>query len=175
MAYSNQELSDFEDIRTLKHRYFRAIDTIDLPLLDTLFTEDVTVDYRGGRYRVQLSGKSDMIDFLANSFHSGLAAMHYGHMPEITLTGEHTADGLWYLEHVMIGLERKTFGCGSAIYRDRYRRENGMWKIAHTEYDSIVEVVWPLGEERITAHYLGTAGRKPHERTDISHLIQWTD
>ena len=29
MAYTLQQLSDLEDIRTLKHRYFRGIDTAD--------------------------------------------------------------------------------------------------------------------------------------------------
>ena len=173
MAYTLQQLSDFEDIRTLKHRYFRAIDTADKPLLETLFTDDVAVDYRGGRYRVTLSGKADMIDFLLNSFHSGLVPIHHGHGPEIELVGEDAAKGTWYLEDVVIGLERKTSGYGSALYYDEYRREGGSWKIARTEYDRLVEVVRPLADERVTAHYLGTASRQPDERGDISQLIHW--
>lgn len=175
MAYTLQQLSDFEDIRTLKHRYFRAIDTADQALLETLFTDDIEVDYRGGRYRVTLTGKADMVDFLLNAFHSGLVSIHHGHGPEITLIGDDLAEGIWYLGDMMIGLERGTSGYGSAIYRDVYRREGGQWKIARTEYDRVVEVVRPLDDERITAHHLGTAGRKPDERTDISHLIQWTE
>lgn len=174
MAYTLQQLSDFEDIRTLKHRYYRGIDTADVALLDTLFTDDVTVDYRGGGYRVTLSGREKMIQFLANSFHSDFAAMHQGHMPEITLTGEDTAEGIWYLEDVAIFTDRRIHTSGSAIYRDRYRREDGRWKIAHTEYDRIMEVVRKLApDEEITSHYLAKAGLKPSERTDISHLITW--
>src|SRR5579864_6509956 len=56
MTYTLQQLSDFEDIRTLKHRYFRCIDTANLTELNALFTENVRVDYRGGGYRVQLQG-----------------------------------------------------------------------------------------------------------------------
>jgi hypothetical protein len=84
MAYTLQELSDFEDIRTLKHRYFRGIDTADAALLAGLFTEDLVVDYRGGNYRVQVKGRKDMLEFLANSFSSQAVAMHHGHMPDIT-------------------------------------------------------------------------------------------
>ena len=174
MAYTLQQLSDLEDIRTLKHRYFRGIDTADLALLGTLFTEDLTVDYRGGTYRVRLEGRDNMLEFLANSFHSGAVAMHHGHMPEITLTGEDSAEGIWYLEDIFIDVERKDHTIGSAIYRDAYRREDGLWKIARTEYDRVFEMIRPLAADaQITSHHLATAGRKPEQRSDISHLIEW--
>ena len=174
MAYTVQQLSDLEDIRTLKHRYFRGIDTADLPLLGTLFTNDLTVDYRGGTYRVRLEGRDNMLEFLANSFHSGAVAMHHGHMPEITLTGENAAEGIWYLEDIFIDVERSSHTIGSAIYRDVYRREDGVWKIARTEYDRVFEMIRPLAADaQITSHHLATAGRKPEERSDISHLIEW--
>lgn len=174
MAYTLQQLSDLEDIRTLKHRYFRGIDTADAALLGTLFTNDLTVDYKGGTYRVRLEGRDKMLEFLANSFHSGAVAMHHGHMPEITLTGEDSAEGLWYLEDIFIDVERSSHTIGSAIYRDVYRREDGVWKIARTEYDRVFEMIRPLAADaQITAHHLATAGRKPEDRSDISHLIEW--
>lgn len=175
MAYTLQQLSDFEDIRTLKHRYFRGIDTADMALLSTLFTEDIGVDYRGGTYRVRLNGRDNMIEFLANSFNSRSVAMHHGHMPEITLTGEDVAEGIWYLEDIFIDLDGRTHTIGSAIYRDRYRREDGVWKIAQTEYDRVIEMIRPLPQDaQITSHHLASAGRKPEELKDISHLIEWT-
>lgn len=174
MAYTLQQLSDLEEIRTLKHRYFRGIDTADSALLAGLFTTDVVVDYRGGTYRVGLSGRDNMLDFLANSFHSGAVAMHHGHMPDITLTGPNTATGLWYLEDIFINLEQRTHTIGSAIYKDEYRREGGSWLISRTEYDRVIEMIRPLPEDaQITAHYLAKVGRKPEERGDISHLISW--
>ncbi len=174
MAYTLQQLSDIEDIRILKHRYFRGIDTADMALLSPLFTKDVTVEYRGGNYRVKLAGYDAMMQFLVNSFHSGAVAMHHGHMPEITLTGEDEAEGIWYLEDIFINLEDKLHTIGTAIYRDRYRREDGAWRIAHTEYDRVIEVVTPLDPNaRIASHHLGKVGLKPHERVDISHLIEW--
>jgi len=173
-AYTLQQLSDLEDIRNVKHRYFRGIDTADMALLETLFTDDVEVDYRGGTYRVRVTGRADMLEFLANSFHSGAVAMHHGHMPEITLTGEDTAAGIWYLEDIFINLESRSHTIGSAIYRDQYRREDGQWRISRTEYDRIFEMIRPLAADaRITSHHLATSGRKPGERTDIGHLIAW--
>ena len=45
-----RELHDIEMIKQLKHRYFRAIDMADHGLLDSVFTDDIKVDYRGGTY-----------------------------------------------------------------------------------------------------------------------------
>ena len=174
MAYTLRQLSDFEDIRTLKHRYFRGIDTADLELLKPLFTEDVEVDYRGGTYRVKLAGRDNMLEFLANSFNANAVAMHHGHMPEIELTGDDRAEGIWYLEDLFIARDTRIKTAGTALYRDVYRREDGRWKIARTEYDRVMELVSTLEPEiEITSHYLAGAGLQPDRLTDISHLIDW--
>jgi len=174
MGYSLQQLSDLEEIKVLKHRYFRGIDTADWPLLDGIFTADVNVEYIGGDYHVKLTGAEAMMEFLANSFHSGALAMHHGHMPEITFTGEDGAEGLWYLEDIFINLEEEFHTFGTAIYRDRYLRQGGEWRIASTVYDRVMEVTEPLhAGARYVCHRLGRTGRKPGERTDISHLIKW--
>ena len=100
--------------------------------------------------------------------------MHHGNMPEITLTGDDTAEGIWYLFDIFIDTERASQTVGSAIYKDRYRRENGAWVIAHTEYDRIMELVSRLDPDtKVSARYLAKAGLKPDARQDISHLISW--
>ena len=176
MAYTLQQLSDFEDIRTLKHRYFRAIDTADLDLLASVLSADVDIDYRGGGYRVKLKGRENLIDFIANAFSEGLVAMHQGHNPEITLTGEDSAEGIWYLEDVVLKLPENRYVAGSALYRDVYRREDGQWKIARSEYDRVVEFSWPIPPDLIIhAHYLAQHGRKLKDLTDVSHLISYDD
>jgi hypothetical protein len=97
-------------------------------------------------------------------------------MPEITLTGADTAEGIWYLEDIFINVESRTHTIGSAIYKDLYRRDGGAWKIARTEYDRVIELIFPLDPTaKLTSHLLARTGRKPKERRDISHLIQWTE
>jgi SnoaL-like domain len=174
MAYTLQQLSDLEDIRTVKHRYFRSIDTADMAMLDTLFTDDVFVEYIGGGYRVQLEGKANMLEFIANSFPETALAMHHGHMPDISFTGPDTAEGIWYLEDVFIDLELGKHTAGSALYRDHYVRQESGWKIARTIYERVIEIVYPISKDgEITAHYLAKHGRKLADRTDISHLLKW--
>ncbi len=175
MPMTLQQLSDLEEIKVLKHRYFRAIDTADMAMLATLFTEDLACTYNGGTYKVSLSGREAMLEFLANSFHSGAASMHVGAMPEIALTGDNSATGIWSLQDVFIDLEKDEHTFGTAIYTDTYRREGGVWKIASTYYDRVIEVLTPFSETRgrVSVQRLATIGRKPEERTDISHLIHW--
>ncbi len=175
MAFTLQQLSDIEEIKILKHRYFRAIDTADMDLLAGLFTDDIACTYNGGTYKVSFHGREAMLEFIANSFHSGCAAMHHGHMPEITMTGDTTAKGIWYLEDVFIDVEKDEHTFGTALYTDTYRCVGGTWKIATTYYDRLVEVVTPFSQMpgRLTVQRLAAVGRKPEERTDISHLITW--
>ena len=53
-----QMLLDIEEIKNLKHRYFRAIDMADFDLLDGVFAENITIDYRGGTYRWESEGRN---------------------------------------------------------------------------------------------------------------------
>lgn len=174
MAYTLLQLSDLEEIKVLKSRYFRGIDSADWALLEGMFTQDVIVEYIGGDYHVKLKGAEAMMEFLANSFHSGTLGMHQGHSPEITFSGPDEAEGIWYLEDIFINLEEQFHTFGTAIYRDRYVREEGTWRMASTVYDRVMEVTEPLHESaRYVVSRLAAKGLKPEERRDISHLITW--
>lgn len=176
MAYTVQQLSDLEEIKVVKSRYFRGIDTADWALLDGMFTDDVNVEYVGGDYHVKLTGADAMMQFLANSFHSGTLAMHQGHLPEIAFTGPDSADAVWYLEDIFINLEEAFHTFGTAIYRDRMVRRDGRWQIASTVYDRVMEVTEPLHEgARYVVSRLAAKGLKPDQRRDISHLITWEE
>ena len=67
MGYTLQQLSDLEEIRQLKARYFRCIDTGAEAELATLFTDDVAIDLKGGGYRLQVNGRAEMVDFVAGT------------------------------------------------------------------------------------------------------------
>ena len=53
------------------------------------------------------------------------------------------------LEDVFINLEERLHTVGTAIYRDRYRREDGAWRIARTEYDRVMEIVSPIDPDAV--------------------------
>ena len=98
MKFTVEQLSDLEEIKQLKHCYFRSIDTGNAADLATVFTEDVTIDYRGGGYRARLQGRQNMLDFIGSAFNSDVVAQHLGHCPEIVFTSPDSAEGTWYLE-----------------------------------------------------------------------------
>lgn len=176
MGFTLQQLSDIEEIRQLKSRYFRCIDTGNHAELATCFADDVTIDYRGGGYRVQVSGKADMIEFIASSFNSDVVAMHHGHTPEVSFVDADTAKGTWYLEDRFINPERNEDTVGSALYYDTYVRTAEGWKIRHSEYDRVYELVSPIGEgAALREHMLARTGRQKHERSDTGKWLVWFD
>ena len=174
--FSAQQLSDLEEIRQLKHAYFRCIDTGNETELASLFTEDVTIDLRGGAYRAKVSGRQNMVDFICSAFNSDIIAQHHGHGPEIAFTGPDTAEGDWYLQDMFIDPARGTNTVGTAIYHDRYVRTDDGWKIAHSEYDRVYEMVLPIDPSaKVTYHLLAKTGRKPDARIDVSPWLEWYD
>ena len=88
-----QKLIDIEEIKNLKHRYFRAIDMADFDLLDNVFSQDITIDYRGGTYRWESEGKETIKESLKHAFHNQTAAMHTAHHPEIEVLSNIKAIG----------------------------------------------------------------------------------
>lgn len=174
MKFSIAQLSDLEEIKQLKHCYFRSIDTGNASDLATVFTEDVTIDYRGGGYRARLKGRQNMLDFIGSSFNCDVVAQHMGHCPEIRFTGPDSAEGIWYLEDRFIDPVRQQDTIGTALYRDRYVRTPVGWKIAHSEYDRVYEITRPISsDERLTCHMLGKTGRRAQDRVDTAQWLEW--
>ena len=132
------DLQAIEEIKQLKARYFRSIDTCDLETLKDTFAEDATAFFKGGYYELTLNGWAEMEPFYAQSFTPQRFGMHHGHMPEISVDGD-TATGIWYLQDIFINLEDNTRLTGSALYTDTYKKINGEWKIFDTRYKRLFE------------------------------------
>jgi hypothetical protein len=152
-----ERLEAIEDIKQLKHRYFRSIDRRDTDTLVTLFTPDVEIDYEGGTYRWQLQGRDELVSALYASFDPRSVACHTGHHPEITIVSPTRATGLWYLTDFMIKRELKEITTGSALYADTYAKTEDGWKIAKSTYKRIYEIVDHYEKEpNLTYAYLST-------------------
>jgi SnoaL-like domain len=148
-------LEDIELIRRLKYRYWRCIDTGDIAGIRDAFTEDVKIDYIGGSYRWQMQGREQILQSIAGAFNANAVACHTGHHPEIDVLSETTASGIWYLTDVFINLADKVRTVGSALYRDKYLKQGGQWRIAESQYERIYEEVEQLKElPNLTAHWL---------------------
>lgn len=153
------DLEAIERIRRVKYQYCEAIDTGDLALLETLFTEDASVDYEGGSYRFVASGRREILSAIGQAFHADFVACHTVSHPIIDVHGD-TADGHWRLVDYAMNLrENARTTIGAATYVDRYVLQDGAWRIARSTYTRIYERVFHEADPALTAHVLGRAAR----------------
>jgi len=148
-------LEDIELIKRVKYRYWRCLDTGDIEGMREVFTEDVRIDYIGGSYRWQMQGRESILESVAGSFNANAVACHTGHHPEIDVLSDTTATGIWYLTDLFINLVERLRTTGSALYRDKYQKSGGQWRICESVYERLYEEVEPFVEApRLTAHWL---------------------
>lgn len=118
-------MDDIEEIKKLKARYFRSLDSKDWDTYAGVFAEDCVCDLRraGGELH---QGRS-----VFRAYASSLAIVqscHHGHMPEIDLTSETTATGVWSMEDYNIWEDgRQNHGWGH--YLESYEKIAGRWHI----------------------------------------------
>lgn len=154
------ELSDLEAVKRLKYAYLRCLDQKDWDELRTLFCDDATAAYSGGRYTY--TGAEQIVSFVEKNmgreqFHSS----HRAHHPEITLQGDR-AEATWALEDIVVDSEWNFLLIGAAFYEDVYRRVDGTWLIEHTGYRRSFEMTMPTSSIEgfaLTASWWGTDGQ----------------
>ncbi|MHB1139710.1 MAG: nuclear transport factor 2 family protein [Microthrixaceae bacterium] len=130
------ELWDLEQLRQLKARYLRAVDTKDWDLLEEVLTEDAVLEVAAGR-RV---GRAEILRVMRERL-GPLVTVHHGHMPELSITGADTATGVWAMDDLLVGpvepggpsLRRHGYG----HYHEAYVRLDGAWRIRHLRLERI--------------------------------------
>ncbi len=118
-------MDDIEEIKKLKARYFRGLDSQDWALYESVFAEDVVVDLtRAGGERFE-GRKAFMAYATAMPM---VQSVHHGHMPEIDLTGPDSATGVWAVEDYNIWQDG-TQNHGWGHYLETYVKREGRWQI----------------------------------------------
>jgi uncharacterized protein (TIGR02246 family) len=120
-------VDDIEEIKKLKARYFRCLDTKDWDGYRDVFTDDVTLDLPtpdGSRGTQQ--GIDIFMDYVRAL--TIIQSVHHGHMPEIELTSPDTATGIWAMEdHVQFSEGYESHGYGH--YHETYEKADDRWRI----------------------------------------------
>ena len=117
---------EIEAIRRLKARYFRLMDTKDWDGMREVFTDDVVIDTAEAGGQVA-RGADDFMAFLREALGDAVT-VHQGHMPEIDLTSQTTATGIWALNDIIIwssGMRLDGYG----HYHETYEKSDGEWRI----------------------------------------------
>lgn len=136
-------LAAIEDIKLLKARYFRAIDTKDRPLLRSILADDAVVDYRGAATdprtginhvpsatEAPIAGADAIADSVMQSL-APLVSVHHGCMPEIIVTSDDRAEAIWAMTDRLQPVEAGPFAemIGWGHYFETYEKSDGGWKI----------------------------------------------
>ena len=133
-----QQLLDVEEIKQLKARYFRHVDTQDWDAFaKEVLADDVRFDIVGHI----VEGRDAAVAFVADSLRGG-RTVHHGHAPEIAITGPDTATGVWAMyDYVTLprrdGSTRVIHGYGH--YHEEYVRTRVGWRIRSTTLSRLHE------------------------------------
>ncbi len=132
-----QRLLDIEQIKQLKARYFRLMDMKQWDDWGMVFAKDCVMEVPEAE--MVNNGREEIVTNVSTAL-IGARTAHHGHMPEIEITGDGTARGVWamfdYVEWpeqngTRVGLQ------GYGHYREEYVREDGAWRIARTRLERL--------------------------------------
>jgi bile-acid 7alpha-dehydratase len=130
-------MEDIEAIKKLKAKYFRCVDKKLWEEMETVLTEDAVADYGMGIELLQ--GRKEIIEFLKKNLdRDSMISVHQGHNPEIEITSDTTARGVWVLNDRLIIQTIATLN-GWRYYEDEYVKVNGEWKKKSTKIANILE------------------------------------
>lgn len=129
-----EKLIAIAEIHALKARYFRTMDTKDWTGLEAVFAPDLVADFRDS----SPERNEDLLTEGAAKYMTKLipvlqniVTVHQGHMPEIEITSESTARGIWAMEDKLWMPEGSPFKVlhGFGHYYETYVRLGGQWLI----------------------------------------------
>ena len=141
------DLVALEEIRCLKYRYLRCVDTKDWAGVASTLTADATADYGTPALGepLRLSGREGIVGFLREHLGQDMITTHIAGQPEIDLDGD-TATGVWSFEDTVIATRHRVVITGAAFYEDSYQRAGGVWRIRHTGYRRTYEATLSLAD-----------------------------
>jgi bile-acid 7alpha-dehydratase len=141
LARQVARLQDLEEIKSLKYRYFRAMTFGDHETLKGTLTEDVVTSYSDGLY--VFDDRAQLLKFLIDSHdpEAKIIAYWMAGMPEITLESETEATAIWAMYHYFYNRGAEFVDEMFVYYDDRYRKEDGVWKICETGYRRVINQI----------------------------------
>lgn len=127
-----ERLLAIEDIKRLKARYFRCVDSKDWTGFATIFAPDAHFDISDDVPGCVLTGRDRIVEAASVPL-AQCVTVHHGHCPEIEITSASTASGIWAMEDVL----RWPEGSGSPIrslhgyghYHETYQKIGATWHI----------------------------------------------
>lgn len=137
--------NNIEQIKQLKYRYQRSLDSHDWIAFGECFTQDATSSYSDGA--LSFEGREAIVEGISTPMDSPFKiSIHQVHHPEIEIISDNKARGTWYLHDHVVSEEEGYILTGGAFYRDEYTQIDGQWFIQHTGYERTFEYRTPIPE-----------------------------
>jgi hypothetical protein len=138
-----EQLKAIEDIRQLKSRYFRFLDTKNWDGMASIFCRDAVFDLRAGAVvnpdkggpgtDTVLHGRAQIVDFLAGSLLNAVS-VHHGHGHEVWIDSPLEARGIIAMEDIIRAAHTgELILHGYGHYEESYKREDEQWRIARSK------------------------------------------
>ena len=126
-----ERLAAIEEIKRLRARFARAMDTKQwLEMQDTI-TDDCEFDARDGTVVTELwIGAEDIVANIRRSLENAVS-VHHSHMPEIEITSPTTAKGIWAMQDLLQFPGMPTVElAGFGHYIESYEKQaDGRWRL----------------------------------------------
>jgi uncharacterized protein (TIGR02246 family) len=128
-----EQLLAIEEIKQLKARYFRCMDTKDWAGFEAVFAPDASVDYTppgADSADWSASGRERIVEFVRRIVEPAIT-VHHGHMPEVEVTSPTTARAIFAMEDLIWWPEgsRRRALHGWGHYHESYIKMDGKWLI----------------------------------------------
>lgn len=145
------QLVEIEAIKQLKARYCRYLDTKRWDDWRALFTDDFVSDTASSGGKL-ITGADEFVSFVRGTLGKpSQPTVHQVHAPEITLTSETTATGVWAL-HDVVRLGPGLNLDGRGHYHETYEKIDGRWLIKTSTLTRLREDIFnPLFSVRISS------------------------
>ena len=137
----SERLFAIEEIKQVKARYFRGVDTSEPDLVRSILADDCVLDYSGcctdpstGRdflpaMNVVMRGRAAWPS--QGLREAGIVSVHQGHHGEVTLSSDTTASAIWSMTDRLFMPAGAPFAVmtGYGHYYETYVRTAGTWMI----------------------------------------------
>lgn len=149
-------LEAIEAIKQLKHAYFHACDTKDVPRIRACFAPG-PIDLQYGRIGNFDDREKMLAVFSELACQEHIVEMHHGQNPQIELADAANATGLWGLYYFLIDTRRNIVTQLAGFYHDTYRATDEGWQITGSRYTVSSTQIFDLSEGLARLVFAGKA------------------
>ena len=135
-------MGDIGEIKQVKYRYLRALDTKHWDEFADTLTEDVVGDYDGSIGESHhFTDRGSLVEFMRSAMPANIITEHRVTHPEIAVNGTEQ-------RHLVSAGPRDCTDSnliliGAAFYHDQYRKTGDGWRISRTGYDRTYDATVP--------------------------------